>query len=131
MLDKAIKLALNKKSDKYSLCAIITDKKGSILSIGWNSYKKSHPKQAYYAEKAGSKYIGGGLFGTSMEQWGYWYGSPKWAWLRLPGGKALIFHYFSGYFLFVLTMVGISFISVDGKGYRTFELVPDDNLSLQ
>ena len=56
MLDKAIKLALNKKSDKYSLCAIITDKKGSILSIGWNSYKKSHPKQAYYAEKAGSKY---------------------------------------------------------------------------
>jgi len=62
--------------------------------------------------EAGSKFIGEGLFGTSMEQWGYWYGSPKWAWLRLPGGKALIFHYFSGYFLFVLTMLGISLISV-------------------
>lgn len=62
--------------------------------------------------ETGSKFIGEGLFGTAMEQWGYWFGSPKWAWLRLPGDKALICHYFSGYFLFILTMLGISLVSV-------------------
>ena len=31
---------------KYSLKAIIFDKKGKILSIGWNDYAKSHPYMA-------------------------------------------------------------------------------------
>jgi tRNA(Arg) A34 adenosine deaminase TadA len=31
--------------------ATIYDKKGNILSIGLNSYSKSHPKQSYYAKK--------------------------------------------------------------------------------
>ena len=34
---------------------IITDKKGRILSVGKNNYKKSHPTQAYYAEKVGNR----------------------------------------------------------------------------
>jgi deoxycytidylate deaminase len=55
MLNFAIQLASQIKSNKYRLCAIITDKKGIPLSIGNNSYTKSHPKQAYYAEKTGNK----------------------------------------------------------------------------
>lgn len=55
MLDKAIKFATDLKRNKYRLCAIITDKRGRILSIGTNSYKKSHPRQAYYAVKCGNK----------------------------------------------------------------------------
>jgi ABC-type transport system involved in multi-copper enzyme maturation permease subunit len=62
--------------------------------------------------EAGNKYVGEGLFGASNHQWGYSYGSPKMAWLHLPGGKALIVHYISGYFLFILTMLAISLISV-------------------
>lgn len=41
---------------KYSIKAIITDKRGRVLSIGENSYHKSHPLQAMYAEKAGEDY---------------------------------------------------------------------------
>jgi deoxycytidylate deaminase len=56
MLNKAIKFASQIKSDKYRLCAIITDKKDNILSIGYNSYIKTHPRQAYYAEKTGNSH---------------------------------------------------------------------------
>jgi tRNA(Arg) A34 adenosine deaminase TadA len=35
-----------------TLTAIIYDKKGNILSIGKNSYVKTHPLQSYYANKA-------------------------------------------------------------------------------
>ena len=56
MLNKALKYVFNSKNkDKFNLCAIITDKKRSILSIGWNSYSKTHPTQAYYAEKIGNE----------------------------------------------------------------------------
>lgn len=36
-----------------SLTAIIYDRKGNILSIGKNSYVKTHPLQAAYARKVG------------------------------------------------------------------------------
>lgn len=56
MLHKALKLVNSYKKDKYCLCAIITDKKGNILSVGKNDYFRSHPTQAYYAEKCGNKH---------------------------------------------------------------------------
>lgn len=55
MLNKAIKIASLCSNKKFSLCAIITDKKGNILSIGQNYFNKSHPTQAYYAEKTGNR----------------------------------------------------------------------------
>ena len=55
MINKAIKLALkSKQKNKFNLCAIITDKKGNVVSIGYNSYSKTHTTQAYYAEKSGN-----------------------------------------------------------------------------
>lgn len=42
-----------KKVKQYNLTAIITDKRGNILSIGKNSYVKTHPLQAKYAKRAG------------------------------------------------------------------------------
>ena len=38
---------------RFSLKAIIYDKRGKILSIGENSYVKTHPMQAKYAQKVG------------------------------------------------------------------------------
>lgn len=38
---------------KHILTAIITDKKGRVLSIGKNSYVKTHPLQAQHANKVG------------------------------------------------------------------------------
>lgn len=38
---------------KYNVTAIIYDKKGNILSIGYNSYVKTHPLQARYAKEVG------------------------------------------------------------------------------
>lgn len=35
---------------KQNITAIIYDKHDNILSIGKNSYKKTHPVQAYYAQ---------------------------------------------------------------------------------
>lgn len=40
-------------SSKQNITAIIFDKKGRVLSVGKNSYTKTHPKQARHAEKAG------------------------------------------------------------------------------
>lgn len=40
-------------SAKHALTAIITDKRGRVLSIGQNSYVKTHPLQAHYARRAG------------------------------------------------------------------------------
>jgi tRNA(Arg) A34 adenosine deaminase TadA len=54
MLNKAIKIAYINQREKYFLCAIITDKKGNILSVGKNDYYRSHPTQAYYAERCGN-----------------------------------------------------------------------------
>lgn len=55
MLNRAIKVASENyfNKNRYNLCAIITDKKNKIISVGCNSYKKSHPTQAYFAEKVG------------------------------------------------------------------------------
>ena len=41
------------KQNKYNVTAIIYDKKGNILSIGKNSYRKTHPMQAKFARKVG------------------------------------------------------------------------------
>lgn len=38
---------------KQNITAIIYDKKGNVLSIGKNSYVKSHPLQAHYAKRVG------------------------------------------------------------------------------
>lgn len=38
---------------KQRLCSIITDRKGNVLSIGQNSYSKTHPMQALAAKRVG------------------------------------------------------------------------------
>lgn len=38
---------------RFSVTAVIYDKRGRILSIGQNSYTKTHPLQAEYARAAG------------------------------------------------------------------------------
>lgn len=38
---------------RFSVTAIIYDKKGNVLSVGKNSYVKTHPLQAHYACRAG------------------------------------------------------------------------------
>lgn len=38
---------------RFSVTAIIYDKRGRVLSIGQNSYTKTHPLQAEYAKLAG------------------------------------------------------------------------------
>lgn len=41
---------------KQQITAIIYDRKGEVLSIGQNSYVKTHPLQAKHAEKVGLPY---------------------------------------------------------------------------
>jgi tRNA(Arg) A34 adenosine deaminase TadA len=41
---------------QYSITAIIYDKRGNVLSVGKNSYVKTHPLQARYAKQAGEPY---------------------------------------------------------------------------
>lgn len=55
ILQKAIKVALNidKNIGKQRVCAVITDKKGRILSIAANSYEKSSPFMYKYAKQVG------------------------------------------------------------------------------
>lgn len=55
MLEQAIEIAKTIDRQEHRLVAIVTDKKDRILSIGINSYVKSHPTQAYFAKKAGKK----------------------------------------------------------------------------
>lgn len=40
-------------SRQHILTAVITDKKGRVISIGKNSYVKTHPLQACHARKMG------------------------------------------------------------------------------
>lgn len=40
-----------RKSRRHNLTAIIYDKRGRVLSIGKNSYTKTHPLQAYHARR--------------------------------------------------------------------------------
>lgn len=41
---------------KFVITAIIYDKRGNILSIGKNSYVKTHPLQAMFAKKVGEEH---------------------------------------------------------------------------
>ena len=43
-------------STQQVLTAIIYDRKGRVLSIGQNSYIKTHPLQAHHARKVGSEH---------------------------------------------------------------------------
>lgn len=52
ILNIAADIAKNLVDQKYKIAAIITDKRNKILSIGWNSYSKSHPKQLRWAKKS-------------------------------------------------------------------------------
>ena len=38
---------------RFTLVAKTYDRKGRLIAVGTNNYKKSHPLQAYFAEKAG------------------------------------------------------------------------------
>jgi len=42
-----------KKTKQQNVTAIIYDKRGRVLSIGKNSYIKTHPLQAHHAERVG------------------------------------------------------------------------------
>lgn len=54
-LDKAMHLChnVNMAAKQQNLTAIIYDRKGKVLSIGKNSYVKTHPLQAKHASKVG------------------------------------------------------------------------------
>jgi deoxycytidylate deaminase len=43
-------------TQKHQITAIIYDKKGRVLSVGQNSYVKTHPLQAHYAQKTGNEH---------------------------------------------------------------------------
>lgn len=43
-------------SKKFSVTAIIYDKRGKVLSVGTNSYIKTHPLMADHARRAGEPY---------------------------------------------------------------------------
>lgn len=53
LIDKAITLCEQNPPDKQKqrVAAIVTDGRGNILSTGLNSYDKTHPLQAKYAER--------------------------------------------------------------------------------
>jgi tRNA(Arg) A34 adenosine deaminase TadA len=40
-------------TSRQEITAIIYNKRGQIISIGKNSYKKTHPYQAFHAQKVG------------------------------------------------------------------------------
>lgn len=40
-------------SRRYEITAIAYDKRGKVLSVGRNSYTKTHPLQAHYGRKSG------------------------------------------------------------------------------
>jgi tRNA(Arg) A34 adenosine deaminase TadA len=41
---------------KQQITAIIYDKRGRVLSVGQNSYVKTHPMQAHHARKIGNEH---------------------------------------------------------------------------
>lgn len=53
LLEIAIKIARKSIKGQYNFVALITDRKDKILSIGLNSYIKTHPLQAKYALRVG------------------------------------------------------------------------------
>jgi len=59
-----------------------------------------------------SEWTSQAIFGKSHETWGYWFGSPHRIWMRLPWDTALIFHYYRGYWEFVITMLTAGIVVV-------------------
>lgn len=53
MLRLARKIAEKECNGKHRVVAIISDKRGRVVSVGSNSYQKSHPRQAHYASATG------------------------------------------------------------------------------
>ena len=51
MINVATEIAKNNPSPKYKFGAVITAKNGRIVSVGENSYSRSHPMQARYGER--------------------------------------------------------------------------------
>ena len=51
-LEYAFNIASSIKNNHQRVAAVCSDKKGRIISIGVNSYKKSHPLMVYFAKKA-------------------------------------------------------------------------------
>ena len=72
---------------------------------------RAHPPRLELVSDTAEQ-IGQALVGIGKEQWGYYYGSPHWLWLNLPGPKALVFHYFPGYWTFVVVMLAVSISAV-------------------
>lgn len=56
-LQLAIKIleSVSVQRGKQRLCSVITDRKGNVLSIGQNSYIKTHPLQARAAKRLGKE----------------------------------------------------------------------------
>lgn len=48
-LQKAREIPVTQQAQR--IYAVITDKRGNILAEGSNSYTKTHPRQAYYADR--------------------------------------------------------------------------------
>jgi tRNA(Arg) A34 adenosine deaminase TadA len=51
--DLAIKIAKTRCPLRYNFVSVVTDKKDRILSIGLNSFSKTHPTQARLAKLSG------------------------------------------------------------------------------
>lgn len=54
LLNRLVKLA-ETQNGRFRMAAAVLDKSGNVLSVATNSYRKTHPKQAYYANKFGEK----------------------------------------------------------------------------
>lgn len=50
MFNLAVEIALN-LNHRFRTVAIVTDKYNRVVTIGVNSFQKTHPKQFYYASK--------------------------------------------------------------------------------
>lgn len=44
---------MSRRTKRFEITALAYDRKGNLLSIGRNSYVRTHPLQAYYGRKAG------------------------------------------------------------------------------
>lgn len=76
-----------------------------------NMLTRAHPPR-FQLVSDGAEQIGQALVGMGQEQWAYYYGSPHWLWLHLPGSKVLVFQYFPGYWTFVAIMLALSLAAV-------------------
>jgi tRNA(Arg) A34 adenosine deaminase TadA len=44
---------VSRQTKRQQITALAYDKRGKLLSVGRNSYTKTHPLQAYYADRTG------------------------------------------------------------------------------